>query len=63
MSPNLTQFKGYVMKLGLKRKRLDGITEASCLLFKAKGEIHCKYQTIIFMNEKDLVNFMLGNEM
>ena len=46
MSPNLTKYKGYVMKLGLKRKRLDGKTKELCLLFKAKGDIHnCKYQT------------------
>ena len=33
------------MKLGLKSKRLiDGKTEKSCLLFKAKGEVRCKYQ-------------------
>jgi len=39
VSPSLTKFKGYVMKLGLKRKRLYGKTEKSCLLFKAKGEV------------------------
>ena len=52
VSPILTQFKGYVMKLGLtRRNRIDGKTEESCLLFKAKGEARCKYQTIIFVSE------------
>ena len=39
------------MKLGLKRKRLYGQTEKSCLLFKAKGEVRCKYQTNIFLSD------------
>ena len=55
VSPNLTQFKGYVMKLRLKRKRLYGRTEETCLLFKAKGEARGKYQTItIFMSDKKI---------
>ena len=39
------------MKLGLKRNRLGGPTEESCLLFKAEDKIRCKYQTNIFMSD------------
>ena len=49
-SPNLTMFKGYIMKLRLnctKRPMLSSSnkkrTEDSCLLFKVKGEVQCKY--------------------
>ena len=39
------------MKLGLKLIRLDGReTKKSCLLFKAKGVMHGKCQTNIFMS-------------
>ena len=60
VSPNLTKFKGYVMKLGLKRKKLYGNTEKSCLLFKAKGEIHCKYQTNILIMSDLCINVNSG---
>ncbi|XP_020631728.1 uncharacterized protein LOC110068657 isoform X2 [Orbicella faveolata] len=41
VSPSLTKFKGYVMKLGLKCiDKHNGNTEEYCLLFKAKGKIH-----------------------
>jgi len=39
------------MKLGLKRKRLHGKFEKSCLLFKAEGEVLCKYQTKNFISD------------
>ena len=49
VSPKLKKLKGHVMKLGLKRfHQHNGNNHGSCLLFKAKGEIHCKYETNIF---------------
>ena len=48
------------MKLGLKRKRRDGKTFKSCLLFRAKGEIQCKYQTKILIKSDLCINVNTG---
>lgn len=61
VSPSLTNFKGHVMKLGLKCiKRSDGKTEDSCLLFKAKGEIRCKYHWQTFFKSNPSLSLCLS---
>ena len=49
-SPNLTVFKGYVMKLRLNCTKYPILSSSNktrtkdlCLLFKVKGEVQCKY--------------------
>ena len=48
-SPNLTMFKGYVMKLGLNctKRGPENTTEDKCLLFKVKGNVQCKYKNFV----------------
>ena len=48
------------MKLGLKRKTLNGNTEETCLLFKAKGEIPCKYKANILIKSDLCINVNAG---
>ena len=49
------------MKLGLTRiHNYYGTNSKSCLLFKAKGEIDCKYQTNILVMSDFCINVNAG---